>query len=52
MRVIRALYKSAERGRPVDLSPRKRKPRPSKRNQITRPPVRMPRLVNATPPSG
>ena len=53
VRVIRALYRSAERRRPVVLAPQAQKPRPGIRNEITRPPVRrMPRLVNAQPPGG
>ena len=52
VRVIRALYKSAASGRPVRLAPAKLAARPTLRNEITRPAVRMPRLVHATPPSG
>src|SRR6185436_11361161 len=54
VRVIRALYRSAESGHPVALAARRRPRRtePSRRQEITRPPVRMPRLVGATPPSG
>jgi hypothetical protein len=50
--VIRALYKSAESGKPVRLEGRREAARPSPRREMTRPPVRMPRLVHATPPSG
>jgi predicted dehydrogenase len=52
VRVIRALYRSARIGRAVKLerAPRRRGPTP--RQEIRRPPVRMPRLVNASPPSG
>jgi predicted dehydrogenase len=52
VRVIRALYKSARTGRPVRLEPKREAARPSPRREMTRPPVRMPRLVHATPPSG
>jgi predicted dehydrogenase len=52
VRVIRALYKSAQTGRPVRLQARREADRPSRRREMTRPPVRMPRLVHATPPSG
>lgn len=55
VRVIRALYRSAETGRAVVLSGTRRRARrrePTKRQEITRPPVRMPRLVGATPPGG
>ena len=52
VRVIRALYKSARTGRPVRLEERRQRAKPSLRREITRPPVRMPRLVHVTPPSG
>ena len=53
VRVIRALYRSAARaGRAVRLEAKPVRTRPRKRNQITRPPVRMPRLVHAAPPGG
>ncbi|MDQ3025547.1 MAG: Gfo/Idh/MocA family oxidoreductase [Pseudomonadota bacterium] len=53
VRVIRALYLSAERGRPVRLAPKRLRKQPTMRQEITRPPVRrMPRLVGATPPGG
>jgi glucose-fructose oxidoreductase len=52
VRIIRALYKSAATGRAVDLARRTRRRTPTRRDQITRPPVRMPRLVGAAPPAG
>ena len=53
VRVVRALYRSAETGRAVRLPGRKPRRQPTKRQQITRPPLaRMPRLVHAAPPSG
>jgi glucose-fructose oxidoreductase len=52
VRVIRALYKSARSGRPVRLESKREAAKPSPRLEMTRPPVRMPRLVHATPPSG
>jgi glucose-fructose oxidoreductase len=52
VRVIRALYKSARTGRPVRLDSKRQSARPSLRREKTSPPVRMPRLVHATPPSG
>jgi len=52
VRVIRALYESARRGRPVRLGERRQPAKPSMRREMTKPPVRMPRLVHATPPSG
>jgi glucose-fructose oxidoreductase len=53
VRVIRALYRSAKQGRPVRLAARKpRRKQPTMRQEITKPAVRMPRLVHATPPGG
>ena len=52
VRVINALYRSAKARRPVRLARESARPRPGMRHEITRPPVRMPRLVEATPPSG
>ena len=52
VRVIRALYRSAASGRPVRLAPGRARRQPTLRQEITRPPVRVPQLVNATPPSG
>ena len=52
VRIIRALYKSARTGRPVRLDQKREAARPSMKREMTRPPVRMPRLVHATPPSG
>ena len=52
VRVIRALYRSAKTGRPVKLARAAHRKHPSPRQEIRRPPVRMPRLVNASPPSG
>jgi predicted dehydrogenase len=52
VRVIRALYRSAQSGRPVRIGRAPHRKHPSPRQEIRRPPVRMPRLVNAAPPSG
>ena len=53
VRVITALYRSARLNRPVKLAARRLKRQPTLEQSIRRPPVRrMPRLVNATPPSG
>ena len=52
VRVIRALYQSARRNRPVRLAPRPRRRPPTKRQELTRPPVRRRPMVHATPPSG
>jgi len=52
VRVIRALYDSARKGRPVKLQARRQEAKPSMRRERTLPPVRMPRLVHAAPPQG
>jgi predicted dehydrogenase len=52
IRVIRALYRSAEAGRPVRVAPSRARRHPTLGQEITRPPVRMPQLFHATPPSG
>ncbi len=52
VRVIRALYASAARGRPVKLAGRKPAHRPSRRQELTRPPLRKRKLVRAAPPAG
>src|SRR4029077_4897454 len=51
-RVIRALYRSAETGRPVELAPFEKHERPSLEQEIRRPPVEKPEVINATPPAG
>ncbi|HET7732092.1 MAG TPA: gfo/Idh/MocA family oxidoreductase, partial [Usitatibacter sp.] len=52
VRVIRALYRSARTGRAVKLQRESRRRHPTQRQEIRRPPVRKPRLVHASPPSG
>jgi predicted dehydrogenase len=52
VRVIRALYRSAETGRPVELPPYEKRERPSLEQEIRRPPVEKPDVINATPPAG
>ena len=52
VRVIRALYESARRGRPVKLQARRTRRQPTPEQSIRRPPVRMPKLVHVTPPGG
>src|SRR5581483_11368041 len=42
VRIVRALYQSAETGRPITLGPYERGQHPSARQTIKRPPVRMP----------
>jgi glucose-fructose oxidoreductase len=51
VRVIRALYQSADTGQPVSLEPFEKQDRPSLDRKITRQPVRKPELVNAEAPS-
>jgi glucose-fructose oxidoreductase len=52
VRVIRALYESAAKGRPVRLPAHEAPPRPTKAKEVRRPPVRKPELVGASSPSG
>jgi predicted dehydrogenase len=51
VRVIRALYRSADTGRPVTLEPFDKEDRPSLDQKITRPGVQKPQLVNTESPS-
>jgi glucose-fructose oxidoreductase len=44
--ILRALYQSAQTGRPVKIRPLGRRRRPSARQEITRPPVRKPDLIH------
>jgi hypothetical protein len=46
VRVIRALYRSAEGGRPVLLEPYIKRQRPGMEQEITRPAVDKPELIN------
>ena len=50
--IIRAMYRSAKTNKPVKLGKFERKPRPTLRQELQRPPVKMPDLVNAETPSG
>lgn len=52
VRVIRALYRSAEEGRPVKLDPFERTRRPTLEQAIRRPAPEEPRLVHAADVSG
>jgi glucose-fructose oxidoreductase len=52
VRVIRALYQSAQDGKPVRLEPFERQHRPTPDQEIEKPPVKKPKLVNASSPSG
>src|SRR3954464_1803381 len=51
VRVIRALYRSADTGRPVTLEPFDKEDRPSLDQEIRRPPAKKPELVNTGAPS-
>ncbi|HEX2197758.1 MAG TPA: Gfo/Idh/MocA family oxidoreductase [Burkholderiales bacterium] len=51
VRVIRALYQSAESGRPVELAPFEKRARQSLEQEIRRPPVDKPPTVHAQAPS-
>ena len=51
VRVIRALYQSADSGQPVLLEPFTRDDRPSLDQELKRPPVREPELVNTEAPT-
>jgi glucose-fructose oxidoreductase len=51
VRVIRALYRSAESGQPVALEPFAKRARPSLEQEIRRPPVDKPDVIHAAAPS-
>lgn len=51
VRVIRALYRSIETGRPVELGPFRKDARPTIDQAIRKPSVREPKLVNTEAPS-
>ncbi|HEY3012387.1 MAG TPA: Gfo/Idh/MocA family oxidoreductase [Gemmatimonadales bacterium] len=51
VRVIRALYRSADSGQPVTLEPFSKADRPSLEQELRRPPVSKPELVNTEAPS-
>ena len=52
MRIIRALYRSAESGHPIELGPFERSERPSLEQEIRRPPIDKPEVIHARAPSG
>src|SRR5687768_17152318 len=52
VRVIRALYRSAGAGRPVELPPYEKRARQSLEQEIRRPPVDKPQTVHTQAPSG
>ena len=51
VRVVRALYRSTDTGQPVTLEPFSKDDRPSLDQELRRPPVRKPELVNTEAPS-
>jgi glucose-fructose oxidoreductase len=51
VRVVRALYRSTETGQPVTLEPFSKDDRPTLDQELRRPPVRKPELVNTESPS-
>ncbi|HYD55746.1 MAG TPA: Gfo/Idh/MocA family oxidoreductase [Burkholderiales bacterium] len=52
VRVIEALYRSAQTGRAVELPPFSRRERPSLEQEIRRPPIDKPETVHVQAPSG
>ena len=52
VRLIRALYKSIERGQALALPPYQRRERPSLEQEIRRPPIEKPEVIHAQAPSG
>jgi predicted dehydrogenase len=52
VRTIRALYRSAETGQPVELKPYEKRDRPSLEQEIRRPPIDKPQTVHTQAPSG
>jgi predicted dehydrogenase len=52
VRVIRALYRSAQAGRPVELTPYEKRERQSLEQEIRRPPIEKPQTVHTQAPSG
>jgi len=51
VRVIRALYRSADTGQPVTLEPFRKEDRPSVEQELRRPAVKKPELVNTESPT-
>ena len=52
VRIIRALYRSAQAGQPVELKPYEKRDRPSLEQEIRRPPIDKPQTVHTQAPSG
>jgi predicted dehydrogenase len=51
VRIVQAIYESAETGRSVEIPPYRPGKRPDKRQEINKPPVDKPELVNVDSPS-
>jgi predicted dehydrogenase len=51
VRIIRALYRSAEERSPVSLEPFKKEERPTREQEITHPPTESPELIAASEPN-
>ena len=51
VRIIEALYRSADSGAAVEIDSTPPRKRPTRAQEIKRPPIQMPRMVNATGPS-
>src|ERR1051326_5516850 len=52
IRIIRALYRSAQSGQPVELAPYEKRGRPGLEQETRRPPIDKPRTVHTQAPSG
>jgi glucose-fructose oxidoreductase len=52
VRVIRALYRAAQAGRPVELTPYEKRERQSLEQEIRRPPIDKPQTIHTQAPSG
>jgi glucose-fructose oxidoreductase len=47
LKIIEAIYRSAKMSKPVKMTPARKNKRPSSRQEIQRPPVKKPELINA-----
>jgi predicted dehydrogenase len=52
VRIVRAIYQSAQTGKPIKLQLNGRDRYPDPRQEIRRPPAKKPDLIKAVPPSG
>jgi hypothetical protein len=51
VKIVRAIYRSAETGRVVEIAPTLKRQRPAPSQKIARPAHQEPELVHASPPS-